>query len=1046
MLDRLGTNLDRLWQHLNKNDREIVSYFVYVAPPVSVDTLSALSGATAVQVLNVMDRLRRKGIVAEKKGFGKGVYFPNDPQLYRFVQERMANSNMGGVTQRIIDYCSQSLPEGEQKTLILADLYHKFGNSTEGLAIIKRAADILSRSGDKTKAAAMYSGIIQHFADELPPPELVELFLDSVIGQIHIMMHRMPLNEQITILTKAEEIAKEYKMWDRLARLSLWLGRTLQDAGQHRKASRCISNFLSLSERIADAETLKATALAVAEYFVWKGKFVEAAHRYEQIVGEREEFGNDEMVLLASQLVGLGHALSGRISRGLGMIDAVRTKAELLNLQEVINYCDQASIVALLEIRKTDEAEFYVNRLSSFPPEVLGPFMEEGLYEFKAFIQCAKEDYDGAFELMKKSAELSHTMGRTHNPSAWTFEMLSTLESKGFFYKDLDLDAFISKMIDWDDIYMKGVAFRYRALQGIKKEGNSAKILSDLFNSERCLKRSGAEIELARTRIALGNYYTTNGEPKTGKLYLSKAWEFFSTTDRSLLPQDLLDTMPQEQRVELMVERVTKINESLGTIRDMSSFLEKVINVAMDFTVALRGAFIVCESDELKILASRNLDPTLFGTEKFRQVREYILGAASASSELLLPSMENQEGISTGISGANSLICMPAKLGEEIAGYLCLDGKIGKDPFPPNQIPFVRMICSQIAVGLSNIRIYEELREQRDRLEDEAGFYKKEMGVIGPTSMIIGKSPAIKSVIDQIRQVAPTDSLALILGETGVGKELVAKAIHSLSARKDGAFIPVNLSALPQELIASELFGHEKGAFTGAHEKHRGRFELADGGTIFLDEIGDLPTSIQVKLLRVLQEGTFERLGSTKQIHSHFRVIAATNKDLRSEVDKGTFRQDLYYRLNVFPVYIPPLRERREDISLLAGYFIEKYAKKLGKRLKTIPSQELRKLLEYYWPGNVRELEHFIERAVILSDGHSISFSGLKQTWNASSGDDDQSIKPLVDMERMYIKKALAATGWRVSGPKGAAKLLGLKTSTLRFRMEKLGIRKPGLD
>ena len=280
-------------------------------------------------------------------------------------------------------------------------------------------------------------------------------------------------------------------------------------------------------------------------------------------------------------------------------------------------------------------------------------------------------------------------------------------------------------------------------------------------------------------------------------------------------------------------------------------------------------------------------------------------------------------------------------------------------------------------MGLSNIRIYEEMRERKDRFEEEAIFYKQEMGIASSPEMIIGKSAAIKTVIDQMRQVACTDSSVLIMGETGVGKELVAKAIHNLSERRDGPFIPVNLAAFPQELVASELFGHEKGAFTGAHEKNKGRFELADGGTIFLDEIGDLPFNVQVKLLRVLQDGAFERLGSAKPIQSDFRVIAATNKDLSLEVEKGTFRQDLYYRLNVFPVHVPSLRERKEDIPLIGHHFVDKFSKKMGKGIRRIPGEELKKLMEYHWPGNVRELKHLIERAVILSDGSRITFSSL---------------------------------------------------------------------
>jgi transcriptional regulator with GAF, ATPase, and Fis domain len=1041
-----SADIERMWQRFERIDKEIVLYFAYAAQPVSVDALSAFSGTSAVNVLNVMEKLRRKGIVCEKKGYGKGIYFPRDGSLTAFLREQITGEEMSGVARKVIDYYERSSSDGDDMTLLLASLYCKLGDAGKGLSTIKNAAEILSHSGEKLKAASYYEHVLRHFSDDPTEQIQAELFLDSVIGLIYVMMHRMPLAEQISLLTRAQEVARRYALWDRLARISLWLGRALQDAGQHRKASKCINDFLNLADKIEDPAMLKATSLAVSEYFVWKGKFLEAAHRYEEIVGEREEFGDNEMVLLASNVVGLGHALSGRISRGLGMIDTVRIKARLLNLQEVVNYSDQASAVALLEIRKIAEAEFFVNRLASFPEDVLGPFIAEALCDFKAFILTAREDFEGAFQQMQKRQALIRAMGRIHNPAAWSFETLNILESKGYVLEELNFDSLINKMLNWDDIYMKGVALRYRAARNAERQQPSGRVLADLLNSEKYLKRSGAEIELARTRIALGKYYLANGETKNGRLYLTRAWEFFSTIDRSLFPEDLLDAMPQEQRVEFMIERVTKINESLGTIRDMSSFLERVINVAMDFTMAMRGAFIVQESSDLTLVATRNLDPSLFYTDKFKRVREFITGAIGAGSELVLPQMNRSGEPQNQETSVDSLICMPAKLGDETLGYLCLDGRIAKDPFPSNQIPFVRMLCSQIAVGLSNIRIYEELREQRDRFENEAVFYKREMGVVRSTEMIIGKSEGTKAVIDQIHQVAPTDSSVLILGETGVGKELVAKAIHNLSGRTGGPFIPVNLAALPHELIASELFGHEKGAFTGANDSQRGRFELADGGTIFLDEIGDLPTSVQVKLLRVLQEGTFERLGSARQIRSDFRVIAATNKDLRTEVEKGTFRQDLYYRLNVFPIYIPPLRERRDDVLPLTHHFTEKFGKKLGKRIRPIPQQELRKLLEYHWPGNVRELEHFVERAVILSDGYTISFSGLRQASSALTSDDDQTIRPLEDIEREYIRKALKATGWRVSGPRGAASLLGFKTSTLRFRMEKLGIRKPTIE
>jgi transcriptional regulator with GAF, ATPase, and Fis domain len=423
-----------------------------------------------------------------------------------------------------------------------------------------------------------------------------------------------------------------------------------------------------------------------------------------------------------------------------------------------------------------------------------------------------------------------------------------------------------------------------------------------------------------------------------------------------------------------------------------------------------------------------------------------VLIAVRDGFELIMPGLKNQGDISekslTSL-GIHSLICMPAKLGDYTYGCLYLDSSLREKPFLENQLPYVRLLCSQIAVGLSNIKIYEQMKELKDRFEEEAIFYKHEMGIAAPTKTIIGKSESMKHVIEQVRQVAPTDSSVLVVGETGVGKELIAKAIHNLSKRKDGPFIPVNLAALPQDLVASELFGHERGAFTGAHEKHKGRFELAHGGTIFLDEIGDLPLNVQVKLLRVLQEGSFERLGSTKEIRSDFRVIAATNKDLHGEVEKGAFRQDLYYRLNVFPVYVSPLRERKEDIPSLAHHFIDTFGKKMGKQFGKTTNEALKMLMKYTWPGNVRELEHFIERAVILSDGGKIHFPGLDEALSPCITDESLPVTPLADMERVYIEKILNATRWRVSGPNGAAAILGLKPTTLISRMKKLGIKKP---
>lgn len=334
----------------------------------------------------------------------------------------------------------------------------------------------------------------------------------------------------------------------------------------------------------------------------------------------------------------------------------------------------------------------------------------------------------------------------------------------------------------------------------------------------------------------------------------------------------------------------------------------------------------------------------------------------------------------------------------------------------------------------------KHLRILKNKLEEETTYLREEIKLNSNFEEIISNSDDFKKILKNVEQVASTDSTVLILGETGTGKELVARAIHNNSNRSNRSLVTINCAALPPEMIESELFGHEKGAFTGAYTKKTGRFELAHQGTIFLDEIGELPMNLQTKLLRVLQEGEFERLGNPETIKTDVRVIAATNRDLNKALRLGEFRKDLYYRLNVFPLLIPPLRKRKEDIPLLVNHFVKKYSSKTGKPIKQIPQKVMNILIKYDWPGNIRELENIIERGVIISN------NGRLQPGNWLPDCQKKATNSLVSLqenEREHIIKALQETNWRVSGENGAAKLLGLKRTTLEARMKKLGIKRP---
>jgi chemotaxis protein methyltransferase CheR len=337
-----------------------------------------------------------------------------------------------------------------------------------------------------------------------------------------------------------------------------------------------------------------------------------------------------------------------------------------------------------------------------------------------------------------------------------------------------------------------------------------------------------------------------------------------------------------------------------------------------------------------------------------------------------------------------------------------------------------------------------EVEALRNQLEADCTYLGEEIKLMHDYGNIIGESEVFKYVLFSLEQIAPTDTTVLIHGESGTGKELIARALHSRSSRKERPLIKVDCAGLPANLIESELFGHEKGAFTGAVERRIGRFELADGATIFLDEIGELPLVLQQKLLRVLQDGEFERLGSSQVRNTDVRVIAATNRNLKNDVSKGRFRDDLWYRLNVFPLSIPPLRERAEDIPLLVNWTIQRLQRRLGKHIKTVPSSVMDDLKAYPWPGNVRELENVIERAVIVTPGNMLQLAAPLESPTSTSGNPpDAPIKTLSELEKDYILQVLRKTNWNISGKGGAAELLGLNSSTLRGRMRKHDIRRP---
>ncbi len=450
---------------------------------------------------------------------------------------------------------------------------------------------------------------------------------------------------------------------------------------------------------------------------------------------------------------------------------------------------------------------------------------------------------------------------------------------------------------------------------------------------------------------------------------------------------------------------------------------------ALDFPEG-KGHFqegIVCGMDDSPIAqALRSRQPVFHSAADFEKLSPEIGRALS------------DEGI-------QSACCVPLVSHDRLLGTLNLASR-NKEAFSPEEVDLLCQVANQVAIAVENALAYRQIADYKNKLAVEKLYLEEEIRTEYNFEEIVGESAALKRVLKQVEIVAPTDSTVLIQGETGTGKELIARALHHLSGRRERTFVKLNCAAIPTGLLESELFGHEKGAFTGAIALKIGRFELAHGGTLFLDEVGDIPLELQTKLLRVLQEQEFERLGSNKTIRVNVRLVAATNRDLVEMVAEKQFRSDLYYRLNVFPVTAPALRDRAEDIPMLVRYFAQKYARRMNKEIETIPTEVMAALTHYPWPGNVRELENLIERAVILSQGPTLRaplgelMERTPPQKKLPAEESANGTATLKAAERKHILRVLEETGWVIGGPAGAAARLGMKRTTLQSKMARLGM------
>ncbi len=531
----------------------------------------------------------------------------------------------------------------------------------------------------------------------------------------------------------------------------------------------------------------------------------------------------------------------------------------------------------------------------------------------------------------------------------------------------------------------------------------------------------------------------------------------FSENEVCFLSDDRLNFARSETaRIQLESERtklklILDLNNSVVSNLELRDVLQSISPSIRD-VMRLDGVALILPDAEKKHLQTHALDfplskglvrqdmsSPLYGSlpgQVFRSGKPWVGNIGELQESGLEHRIAAEEGVET--------MCMlPLIRCNRVLGVLCLM-RLHKNAFTPQDLEFLSQIAGQVSIAIDNALAYRQITELKDKLTQEKRYLEDEIRHEMNFEEIIGNSPVLRQVLRQVEAVAPTNSTVLIQGETGSGKELIARAVHNLSQRRNHPFVKLNCAAIPTGLLESELFGHEKGAFTGAIAQRIGRFELASQGTIFLDEISEIPIDLQPKLLRVLQEREFERLGSSRTLRTDARLIAATNRDLSAMVEEQRFRSDLFYRLNVFPIYVPPLRERKEDIPFLVRHFAQHFARDMTKEIDSISAETMNSLVSYPWPGNVRELQNVIERAVILSRGTAlkVSLADLKARTPDTNGDLNRAAT-LEEIEKRHILSVLEQTNWVFAGPNGAAARLGIKRPTLQFRMQKLGISRP---
>jgi transcriptional regulator with GAF, ATPase, and Fis domain len=998
-------------------------------------------------LFEVINKSKKAGWLTQK---GEDIFTLNK-KLPQSVKSKLSNIITSEQLVSIIDELQKVQTEMAIDTKILVRLMEKAGLETEAAQQNILIAEKAVVDGHQDKAWRYFKQAADRLMKQMESDVNKTLFLSVVLNFSNLsFLLSQGLTSLEQYLHKAHDIANAVGDQRSHALINLHLGRLFYFSGRRTDAMAALSVGLTEVEEIGDEDIFGQAAGFLGIFYYMQGLFIEALPHLEKAADAyMKETHIHTMNPVAPVFFSFCLAYLGEFHRAIGSLDCNWRMAK-----ENSDHFLAATLRIILStilyiIKKDDEAEFHLKeglKEARHTKNALALYFAAAPLSLKNM--HSNDGVSKAYDILHRAFKNAAASGFIRQLSSpWIVELFYEFERYGFEpLPQLSIQEIKERAVNENNIHIQGVILRLEAQENFHKNNPVNAILIDLEKSQRILEQSGDIVQLSKSLIQTARIELSMGNRKIGIESLNRARTTLGGYADIFFPEDLRHLLdpgrhgkyspeaPQES-----VEKFIELSESIFPLHEQDEILTRTVIAVNRFFGAERGGLFwfpggkMIKTPELR--ASCNLTAYDINATSFQPNLALIKKAFSEKRPVIKRRIVSQSKPSS--KSIKAILCLPVEVRGKPRAILYHDNSYLEDCFDSLNAATISRMMRHISQRIDRIYDYFQIREERNTLMVERTLSERTL----ENQRLVYESQVMIDIIKKIDIVARSDSTILFLGETGVGKELMARRVHAMSPRHSKPFIVVDPTSIPETLIESELFGHEKGAFTGAEQQKKGRLELADKGTLFIDEIGELPKSIQVKLLRAIQERQFYRVGGTRMYCSDFRLIAATNRNLAAEVASGNFREDLYYRINVVPFRIPALRERPGDIPVLAAFLLKGFSHKYKRPNIKIDAETERLMKQYEWPGNVREMKNIIERATLLSTGDKLEVD-LSSIANIDPENSFADLPTLHELEKRYIQFVLNKANGKMGGSGGASEMLGINRTTLYARMKKLGMRR----